>query len=257
MDKNFVFRSSVFGGFKKQDVMEYLAQLNSQKANLEQQLSIVSNDAALFSKRIAELESQLSGFKDMSLKLEDTKRQMDSLEKSNTVLSSDNEIYKTRINMLQAEKQKLSSDCDRLKSAESQLGAAMLDARLYSDRLVAHAGEKVNAINKETGDAISVTARKVNALSGNIGELSEIFNKAITELEGKISELVSDMNKAAEDLLSGKLPLQEGLTQPDKTVSAAPEQQVQKAQSAQKPNCDAQSHNPSEKDGSVYLLGSI
>lgn len=201
LDKDFVFRSSVFGGFKKQDVMEYLAALNSERAELQQKYSVASNDAASFLKRVSELEVKASEAAELAARLDGEKLKLSELEK-------ENDANLQKLSALELEKEKLAADCEKLRAVELQLGAAMLDARLYSERLVNEANGKVSAINRETGEAITRTAGKIGALSGNISELAAVFNKALAELESRIRSLVGDMGKAADDLVGHPAPAQ-------------------------------------------------
>lgn len=240
MYKEFHFRSAVFGGFNKQDVMAYLAALNDEKADLHQKYTTASNDASLFLKRITELEAEVSKIADLNEQLDAEKLKSDNLEKDNAQLVKENELNLTKLSNLEAEKDKLASDCAKLKAVESQLGAAMLDARLYSERLVSEASGKVSAINKETGEAITKTAGKIGELSGNISELATSFNKALAELETKVRLLVSDMTNTADELIKNQ------------TVTAQ-----NPSPSPEKSNVGAEQKSDSTDNdsGSVYLFG--
>ncbi len=200
MEKDYVFRSSVFGGFNKQDVMSYLAAINAEAADLRQRYDTAAKDAQIFLKRITELEAEVSKNDALASQLELEKAKAVELENEIDRLVKENEINRASMDVLESEKEKLTQDCEKLKALESQLGAAMLDARLYSEKLVHQATAKVSEINKETGQAINKTAGKISTLSGNIRELASIFNKALAEVEARIHTLVSDMDKSASEL---------------------------------------------------------
>ncbi len=210
MDKDYVFRNSVFGGFKKQDVMEYLAALNAEKADLQQKYFDASNDAALFLKRVSELEAKAAEAAVLAAQLDEEKLKLSGLEK-------ENDANLQKLSALELEKEKLAADCEKLRAVELQLGAAMLDARLYSERLVNEANDKVSGINRETGEAITKTAGKISALSGNISELAAVFNKALAELESKIRSLVDDMGKTANELVHNRPAAEQNQPSSDKS----------------------------------------
>ena len=168
MEKDFVFRSSVFGGFNKQDVMAYLAAINAETADLKQRYDAAARDAEIFLKRITELEAEVSENASLAAQIDTEKAKSIELENELVRLTKENEMNRASMAVLESEKEKLTQDCEKLKAVESQLGAAMLDARLYSEKLVSQATAKVSEINKETGQAITKTAGKIGALSGNI-----------------------------------------------------------------------------------------
>ncbi len=240
MDKDFIFRSSVFGGYKKKDVMGYLTELNAEKASLQQQYAVVSHDAVSFSRRVSELETQAATLSAVTAQLESERQKAAELQRDGEALKSENELLKTRLSLLESEKARLTADCEKLQAVEAQLGAAMLDARVYSERMMTDAGEKAATVNKETGDAINRAAVRVGALSGNLGELSTLFNKALAELEERVRLLVSDMEKAAAEMLG---------TKPITTaISAAPAVQVP---------ADSIDGLPEAGENAVYLFGSV
>ena len=237
MEKDFVFRSSVFGGFNKQDVMAYLAAINAETADLKQRYDAAARDAEIFLKRITELEAEDSENASLAAQIDTEKAKSIELENELVRLTKENEMNRASMAVLESEKEKLTQDCEKLKAVESQLGAAMLDARLYSEKLVSQATAKVSEINKETGQAITKTAGKIGALSGNIRELACVFNKALAEVEARIRTLVADMDKSADELNKNNLDFVQN--------------------SVTKDFEEAASKSDDDSSGSVYYLGSI
>ncbi|MGI6744858.1 MAG: hypothetical protein BWY46_00538 [Firmicutes bacterium ADurb.Bin300] len=237
MEKDFVFRSSVFGGFNKQDVMAYLAAINAETADLKQRYDAAARDAEIFLKRITELEAEVSENASLAAQIDTEKAKSIELENELVRLTKENEMNRASMAVLESEKEKLTQDCEKLKAVESQLGAAMLDARLYSEKLVSQATAKVSEINKETGQAITKTAGKIGALSGNIRELACVFNKALAEVEARIRTLVADMDKSADELNKNNLDFVQN--------------------SVTKDFEEAASKSDDDSSGSVYYLGSI
>ena len=247
MEKDFVFRSSVFGGYKKQDVMGYLSELNAEKAALQQQYAVVSHDAVSFSKRVSELETQTATLSAVTAQLEGERLKAAQLERDSAAMQTENELLRTRINLLESEKARLTADCEKLRAVEAQLGAAMLDARVYSEKMMTDAGEKAATVNKDTGEAISRAASRVGALSGNLGEIAGVFNKALSELEERVRLLVGDMEKAAAELLGTRPQLQ-----PQAQAPAAP-----LAPEVQTPVAGTSDGKPENGDSAVYLFGYV
>lgn len=201
MDKDIIFKSAIFGGFNKQDVMQYLAAVNAENADLQQKYSTACADASSFLNKITELEQKLVEFTTVSQQLEEEKQKSAQLEKEMLKLSNENEGNLQKLNALIDEKEKLSVDREKLKAVELQLGAAMLDARLHSEKLISKANEKISDINKETGEAITKTASKMCDISTDIGEFAAVFNKAIAQLEERVRSIVDNMSSVADSLI--------------------------------------------------------
>ncbi len=201
MDKDIIFKSSIFGGFNKQDVTRYLAAVNAEKSELLQKYSAACSDATSFLNKITKLEQSLEKLEPVSQQLEIEKLKSAELEKEKEELAAKNEEILKNLKDVTEEKEKLLADRKKLKSAELQLGAAMLDARLHSENLVSKANEKISNINRETGEAITKTANKMGDISADISELATVFNNAIAKLEERMHAIVKDMSGVADGLI--------------------------------------------------------
>lgn len=229
MANDIVFKTKAFGGYNKQEVMNYINELLGEKNSLEKKLAEIINDLAEtknelneFKLRLSEvdslkteiesaaslndelknkIESQESEIKNLLTEISERDEKIDVLENK---AQEDNisEETKKELEFLRFEVQRLKSECEKKRDIERQVGAAMLDARVHSEELVESARERANNVTKSVYDAIGDTAVKIDDLSTGIGEIARTFTKSVEEVELRIKALTGDMSKTAQLLIS-------------------------------------------------------
>ncbi len=222
MGNDIVFKKKAFGGFDKEEVMDFVNRILTEKSDLEKRVADTNvkyaqaNSQMLEYKRIvdesfetqnalteandkiSELETALSSKDD---EIENLTNQINELnvKLSKAVIS---EEIQAEIDSLRAENTALKIENEKKKDLERQVGAAMLDARVHSEELIEEAKEKANAVTKSVYAAIGETALKIDDLSGGIGEIARNFTKSVEEVELRIKALTGDMSKTAQLLIS-------------------------------------------------------
>ncbi len=230
MANDVIFKTKAFGGFKKDEVMNYINNLISEKDALEQKCKALTEEKENLtkekeesikkSKELEERFEQLMQEREAEAKLlleEKTLREAVNTEKeelSIKYLKLSNEFTELKntpvlseedAELLKVENARLKLECDKLKAMEQQVGAAMLDARLRSEELIKEAEEKASLVRKDVYDAIGDTALKIDELSGSISEITRSFTKAVGEVEMRIGLLTGNMSKTAQALISNNL----------------------------------------------------
>ena len=230
MANDVIFKTKAFGGFKKDEVMDYINNLIAEKEALEQKCRelVEANDNLKLEKEknYQDLKALENRFEQLIQEREsDTKllieeragREAVNAEKAELdiqILKLSNELTELKnkpvlseedAELLKVENAKLKIECDKLKAMEQQVGAAMLDARLRSDELIKEAEEKASLVRKDVYDAIGDTALKIDELSGSISEITRSFTKAVSEVEMRIGLLTGNMSKTAQALISNNL----------------------------------------------------
>lgn len=215
MANDVVFKTKAFGGFNKDEVMDFVNKIIAEKTELEKRLA-QSEDA--LSKAEIELDT-LKGIADdndiLQGLLDDANNKVSQL---NGELDSANELIvslsqqvtearlseesQAEIESLKAEVTRLRAECEKKRDIERQVGAAMLDARVHSEELVEAAKERAGLVTKSVYSAIGETALKIDDLSSGIGEIARSFTKSVEEVELRIKALTGDMSKTAQLLIS-------------------------------------------------------
>lgn len=229
MANDVVFKSKAFGGFDKNEVLDFVNKILDEKAGLEKRLSesnakFAQVNAELFALKKAseEAENEKAELEAVKAKLAESEAELETKDSAISTLGAqltekDNEIESLKSTLsqtatsdeVQAELESLRSEVARLKveaekkrDLERQVGAAMLDARIHSEELVEEAKEKANAVTKSVYSAIGDTALKIDDLSTGIAEIARSFTKAVEEVELRIKALTGDMSKTAQLLIS-------------------------------------------------------
>ncbi len=164
MSENFSFRSSM-NGFNRNDVISYIEGLIQEKQNAE-------FHAIALQKEINELKAEITSLKAL-------------VDAANSKSEADK-----------------CSECDVSKIYEARLGAAMLDAKRFSEILVKEANDKAADLFAEAFDAVDATSVKASEISRNITEISGQFNDSFKELADNINSLRSKLNSFKGDVES-------------------------------------------------------
>ncbi len=229
MFEDIIFKTKTFGGFDKNEVMNFVNRILGEKADLEKLLTDSNarynqvNTQLFEMKKIADEmaneRQQLEQAKEMLSEAQATVAEINSkIESLNGMLaekdteidglkkqlaeSSVSEDVRAELEFLRSEVSRLKVEAEKKKDLERQVGAAMLDARLHSEELVEEAKEKANTVTKNVYAAIGETAVKIDDLSTGIGEIARNFTRAVEEVELRIKALTGDMSKTAQLLIT-------------------------------------------------------
>ncbi len=226
MSKDLMFRTSTFGGFKKDEVMDFIEKVLTEKSALERQLSVNTAKAAQLNNQLAALQSEVEEISklrsenaELSVKINDYETAIedkDTLINELTIKLSEAQAKaanEDEMVELKKENERLQLELDKKRDLERQVGAAMLDARVHSEGLVEQAKEKANAVTRAVYAAIGDTAVKIDDLSAGIGEIARNFTKSVEEVELRIKALTGDMSKTAQALISENVLLDENKTE--------------------------------------------
>lgn len=221
MSKDVLFKTSAFGGFKKDEVMDFVQQVLGEKGELERlllnnttrnnQLSAELNNVKAEIDSLSSVRDELA---DSLIKVEDLTNALKEkdaiIEELNLKLAEAqrNSCSSDELDRLKAENDALKADIEKKRDMERQVGAAMLDARVHSEELIEEAKEKANNVTKAIYNAIGETAVKIDDLSAGIGEIARNFTKSVEEVELRIKVLTGDMSKTAQALISDSISVE-------------------------------------------------
>lgn len=215
MANDIVFKTKAFGGFNKDEVMDFVNKIIAEKTELEKKLAESEEALASSNAELAELNNVVAENAKLNA---DLLLANDSVAELKGELNSANELIvslsqqvsearlseetQAELDSLNAEVTRLRSECEKKRDIERQVGAAMLDARVHSEELVEAAKERADLVTKSVYAAIGDTALKIDDLSTGIGEIARSFTKSVEEVELRIKALTGDMSKTAQLLIS-------------------------------------------------------
>ena len=125
----------------------------------------------------------------------------------NIGLIVDDEEYAKKIFALEDEvnslNEKLNSvevGCERAKDVEGQIGALVLDALLYSDKIIRSAKASAKGISNQTKQTIEEAASGVDEIGEDISQMSDNFGVVVASLVSKINSLSTNLSSVADKL---------------------------------------------------------
>lgn len=229
MADNISFRSSM-NGFNRSDVMTYIdailtekAELALQVSNLEKQLAdtkqeceekvnnykdTVLNSALNNEATISRLEKELIEVKEErdSLKSDAEKLNVELAQKETAFSARECELLaeiegmKSKANDLENKNNDKCANCDVAKVYEARLGAAMLDAKRFSEILVKEANDKASALFDDAFASAQLTSEKAGAIAQSITEISNQFNVSFKVLLDNMRVLGNTLNSFKSDI---------------------------------------------------------
>ena len=181
MAKDVLFKTMTFGGFNKEDVLEYIRAQQTQLTDTQRKLKETEENAAAASKRTRELETLLS---EQQTRAEEYFALSEEYAKKIFTLEDEVNALNEKLNSVEV-------GCERAKDVEGQIGALVLDALLYSDKIIRSAKASAKGISNQTRQTIEEAASGVDEIGEDISQMS---------LVAKIKSLSSNLNSVADKL---------------------------------------------------------
>lgn len=187
MSAEMIFRNALFGGFHKEDVLKYIESM--QREFVEQLNAAVREDAqnTAADEHIRSLQEQLG-----------------AQEKRFSALAELNDEYCRQIYLLEEQVagftgrfETVEEECNRLKKVEAQIGALLVDAVLFSDRVTQKAQQAAQEVTEQTKKTIEETAQDVGHISRDIAEISADFSRDVAKLVERIETLSDSLTSFA------------------------------------------------------------
>lgn len=167
MSDKYSFRSSM-NGFNRSDVINYIEGMITEKVELIKKLSELENEVSRLEKEVSELKNE-----------SDTLR---------NIITDESQ---------KAEAVNMCDDCPVSKKYEARLGAAMLDAKRFSEVLVKEANDKVaDTYNNAYNDAEKTYTDTVR--------LIESINTVNSQMNNSFASLVNNLKNVSVSLDSFK-----------------------------------------------------
>lgn len=204
MESERILRTSVFGGFRRADVLEYVEELKGEIAELSKMFDEQNTMISELSEMVDNLTDECEQAKAAEAKLAETAAALEGAQAENAALKSENEALTARFVKIDAEKSEMSKKAEEIRASEAQLGAAFLDARKYSDEIVTAANKKANETSLDASESIAQQATEVARLSSDVDALAATLTKSIDELHANIAALSVKLSKSAQALSARK-----------------------------------------------------
>ena len=167
MASDYIFRKASFGGFNRDDVINYINQskLNEEKLNLL--IIEKENEINLLRQQISDAEEEknciIKDYEDKIYAINDS---------HNNELESIKNEYEEKIrNGILAD-----------RSAEERVGSAMIDVRRYADLLIQETCTKIEKMSDDADNAAAKTLSRVLDISAGIQTFSDKLNSILKDI---------------------------------------------------------------------------
>lgn len=196
MSKEFtIMKTTLFGGFKKSDVLAYVEQLQTETADIKSMLDTKREEALELKRKIDELEIKLDTLSSVNGKLSEKEKEANELAVKLELALKENKQFSEKI----AEYDEKS---EKLRRAEKQIGAAYIDARRYTDDLVDNAKAKAKDIGAIASQDVKNQANEIEQLLKDVDAISRKFNSSLEQLHKDVYALGTKLNSSASSLLN-------------------------------------------------------
>lgn len=179
MAENSSFRSA-FKGFNRDDVIAYISELMERISAGEQEMKALREHTLT-------LERDCAGFQE---RYDALRGERDALKEDCARLERERDAQAGRCAALERK----CAEFDHLsKATEVKLGAAMLDAKRFSEMLVQEANDRAGAVYQSASEALSVSSAEVREIEKQMKALSELFEKSMGEARRNMRDLTGRM----------------------------------------------------------------
>ena len=187
MSSDFIFRKAAFGGFNRDDVLAYIAQLKQKEQELE---------AAL----------QKEQEENQTLRQQNDALRAEYEESIATLEAGHNEELSRIQNEYEEALQNAKNEALAERSAEERVGSAMLDVRRYADLLLHETCEKIDKMSDDADSAAAKTLARIFDISSGIRTFSDKLNSILKDLVDENEQICRELTDFKGSL---RLPFEE------------------------------------------------
>ena len=170
MSEKYSFRSSM-NGFNRNEVITYIEKLMSEKVELEQKIIALNADISALNSEISELKTECDALNSF---VADKNNKVECVDKC--------------------------EECNVSKMYEARLGAAMLDAKRFSEVLVQEANDKVFSLFVAADKDAQSIAMKSDSIKKEIISVNEQMNASFRQLLNNLNQISSSVASFSAEL---------------------------------------------------------
>lgn len=200
MKKNTFFKRSLFGGFKREDVIDYIdnlkSELESAKSDIEklreENSSLKDTNEALtretdnFRSENVSLSMSLA---ENTISLNEAKAELKKVKEEAADLKSENK-------RLKAENENNRSKLDRACEIESHVGGMIADAKIYREKLISDAKKEIGALSASYCDAAKEITEKIDSFTDELNDLSAGVSASLSSIMDSLVKMSDEIEKS-------------------------------------------------------------
>ena len=180
MNSDRLLKKSLFGGFKREDVLDYIEKLQSENVSLADELR----------EKSAECAEGVSA------------EEFEALRAENEELKAEIESLRSQIQELEEKASADPSDYDKFSGEKS--GALIQDAMKYSDSLVNGAKETAGKALETAGASINSAASDIRSAGERVTTAQVNLNYSLDAIKQSVDSLIEELGSVSEKICPGE-----------------------------------------------------
>ena len=217
------FRSAIFGGFNREDVMHYIeetdtkyytetAELRSQLTEAQSAMNELRTQNEALTAKNAELLERLG---EMTLDTDKIRAQLDQIESGFSLQATEIEAQNARAAQLAAENARLSAKCGEYDATREKIAEMELSAYRRAKQIEEDAKVELQKLRRKSMETIEQVRRQLDATKENYRTVLARNQQESAELARKAGEVLGEIDKISASL--GKKDGEAPHPEPDKT----------------------------------------
>ena len=205
MSSDAVLKKTLFGGFKKSDVIDYIEQIQKENCSLKNELQLKETATS-------ELDGLQKEYELLKAKYDEQSKIAEELQNKNNSLMTINAEYSVKLEEKNADAQKASVALANAETKYNELvndynqlsgdkaNAVIKDAMKYADSLVAAAKESAAQILAKANNAISSASSEISDANVRVKTAQSNLNYSLDSVQSGVESLLNNLSKYAGEL---------------------------------------------------------
>lgn len=204
MKKNTFFKRSLFGGFKREDVINYIDNMKAELESAKKEIDELKEQNATLSSSNESLTEETDKFRsenvslsmslaENTLNLNNVKAELDklkiekeSIENENKALKEENESYRGKI--------------ARAAEIESHVGGMIADAKIYKEKLISDAKIEIDAMSASYRNSAEEITKKIDSFTNELNDLSSSVSSSLSSIMDSLIKMSNEIEQSKKSL---------------------------------------------------------
>lgn len=204
MKKNTFFKRSLFGGFKREDVINYIDNMKAELESAKKEIDELREKSAALSSSNEALTEETDKFRsenvslsmslaENTLTLNNVKAELDeikiakaNIENENKSLKEENEDYKGKI--------------ARAAEIESHVGGMIADAKIYKEKLISDAKIEIDAMSASYRNSAEEITKKIDFFTNELNDLSSSVSTSLSSIMDSLIKMSNEIEQSKKSL---------------------------------------------------------
>lgn len=218
-----ILKKSILGGFKKEGVLNYIEQLQSEILSLKKEVNENSDckmqlenvmsekdsadiDIIALTKENEQLKNDLSDLQDEKSTLieANTELNVQIQNAKNTIaeLEEKQKKWEEKVALIEEKFAEIESSYSKIGETDNKVNGMLNDAKSYSDRIISDAKLSASAISEKTAEAVNIAKSEILSANDRIQTACVNFDSSAASLKACTENLINILSEISESFSS-------------------------------------------------------